>query len=55
MYLENVKATDVKFISRILGQKELPVENIFLKNVHADVVQGNQNIHENVINFENKN
>ncbi|MNL09315.1 hypothetical protein D3C87_1300700 [compost metagenome] len=55
VYLENIKATDVKFISRILGQKELPIENIFLKNVHANAVQGNQNIHENVVNFENKN
>jgi polygalacturonase len=55
IYLENIKATNVKFISRILGQKELPIEKIFLKNVHADVVQVNQNIHENVVNFENKN
>lgn len=55
VYLENVKATDVKFVSRILGQKELPVENIFLKNVHAAVVQEKEYIHENVVNFENKN
>jgi len=55
IYLENVKATNVKFISKISGQKELPVENIFLKNVSADAVQENQNIHENVLNFVNKN
>ena len=55
VYLDNIKATNVKFISKISGQKELPVENIFLKNVTADVVQGNQNIHENVLNFINKN
>ncbi|CAD0005829.1 glycoside hydrolase family 28 protein [Flavobacterium chungangense] len=55
VYLENVKATNVKFISKISGQKELPVENIFLKNVSADAVQENQNIHENVLNFVNKN
>ena len=55
VYLENVKATDVKFISRVLGQKELPVENVFLKNVHADVIQGNPNIHENLLNFVNQN
>lgn len=53
IYLENVKATDVKFISRVLGQKELPVENVFLKNVHADLIQGN--IHENLLNFESQN
>ncbi|MNL81452.1 hypothetical protein D3C87_2085760 [compost metagenome] len=55
VYLENVKATNVKFISKISGQKELPVENIFLKDVAADVVKENQNIHINVLNFVNKN
>ena len=55
VYLENVKATDVRFISRVLGQKELPVENVFLKNVHADLINENSNIHENILNFVNQN
>ncbi|HEX8015843.1 MAG TPA: glycoside hydrolase family 28 protein, partial [Flavobacterium sp.] len=55
VYLENVKATNVKFISKISGQKELPIENIFLKDVAADVVKENKNIHENVVNFVNNN
>jgi polygalacturonase len=55
VYLENVKATEVKFISRVLGQKELPVENVFLKNVHADLIKGNLSIHENLLNFESRN
>ncbi|MFC5683070.1 glycoside hydrolase family 28 protein [Flavobacterium sp. MAHUQ-51] len=55
VYLDNVKATNVKFVSRILGQKELPIENIFLKKVSADAVQGEHSIHENVLNFVNKN
>jgi polygalacturonase len=55
VYLENVKATDVKFISRVLGQKELPVENVVLKNVHADLIKGNLSIHENLLNFESQN
>ena len=55
VYLENVKATEVKFISRVLGQKELPVENVFLKNVHADLIKGNLSIHENLLNFESQN
>jgi polygalacturonase len=46
---------DVKFISRVLGQKELPVENVFLKNVHADLIQGNPSIHENLLHFESQN
>lgn len=54
VYLENIKATNVKFVSRILGQKELPVENVFLKNIKADNVSGEKDIHENVINFERK-
>ncbi|WP_029272592.1 glycoside hydrolase family 28 protein [Flavobacterium sp. KJJ] len=54
VYLENIKATNVKFISRILAQKELPVENVFLKNVTADTVKGEKSIRENVINFDSK-
>jgi len=54
IYLENIKASNVKFESRILGQKELPVENIFLKNVVADTIRDKKQIHENVINFEKK-
>jgi len=54
VYLENIKATNVQFESRILGQKELPVENIFLKNVVADTIRNKKQIHENVINFEEK-
>ena len=55
IYLENIKATNVKFVSRILGQKELPVENIFLKNVLADTIRDKKQIHENVINFKQTN
>jgi len=54
IYLENIKASNVKFESRILGQKELSVENIFLKNVVADTIRDKMQIHENVINFEKK-
>jgi len=55
VYLENIKATNVKFVSRILAQKELPVENVFLMKVTADKVSGEKSIHENVINFVAKN
>lgn len=56
IYLDNVKATNVKFISRVLGQKELPVENVVLTNVYADTIQGANHIHQNILNFtlENK-
>ncbi|MEA5458212.1 glycoside hydrolase family 28 protein [Arcicella sp. LKC2W] len=52
IYLKNLKATKVKFISRILGQKELVVNNISLKNVVADSVFEKKHIHENVVNFK---
>lgn len=53
IYLENVKAKSVKFVSRILGQKELPVENVSLKNVTADSIRGDKkHIQENVTNFK---
>jgi polygalacturonase/lysophospholipase L1-like esterase len=51
IYLENVAAKDVKFVSRILGQKELPVENVSLKNITTGAVQEQKHIHENVIKF----
>jgi polygalacturonase len=51
IYLENVAVKDVKFVSRILGQKELPVENVSLKNITTGAVQEQKHIHENVIKF----
>ena len=51
VYLDNVHASSVKFVSRVLGQKELPVANIFLKGVSADTVQDKEHIHEHLINF----
>ncbi len=55
VYLENIQATNVKFVSRVLGQKELPIENVFLTNVKADLIQENNHVHENLLNFVNKN
>lgn len=52
VHLQNIKATNVKFLSHIQGQKELPVENVFLKNVVADTIRAKKEIHENVINFK---
>lgn len=54
VYLDNVSAANVKFVSRILGQKELPVKNISLKNVKATTVSEKNEIHENVVNFSSK-
>ncbi|TRW23876.1 glycoside hydrolase family 28 protein [Flavobacterium zepuense] len=52
IYLTNVHATDVTFISRILGEKELPINNVLLKKVTADKVSDKDNIHDNLKNFK---
>ncbi len=51
IYLENIKANSVKFISRILAQQELPVKNISLKNIKVAEIKDKELIHENVENF----
>jgi polygalacturonase len=51
IFLENITASDVKFVSRILGQKKLPVENVSLKNITTGTVQEKKYIHENVVNI----
>ena len=52
IYLNNVKASSVKFVSRILGQKDLPVKDIKLKNVQSDTIHEKSHIHENVSNIK---
>lgn len=55
IYLNNVKASSAKFVSRILGDKELPVENVSLKNVSVGTLRGDQKyIQENVNSFKVK-
>lgn len=49
--LKNVKAGKVKFVSRILGEKELPVKDVRLKNVEATEITGEKHIHQNVVSF----
>ncbi|WP_066220315.1 glycoside hydrolase family 28 protein [Formosa haliotis] len=51
VFLENIRAGHVKYVSRILGQEELPVENIHLKNVVVDLAEEEHSHHEHVIGF----
>lgn len=53
IHLSNITAKDVQFVSRILGQKELPVKNVSMKNIVTNKVQDKKEIHENVLNFQN--
>lgn len=52
IYLENFDANEAKFVSRILGNEELPVENVEMKNIAVKSVTGENLINENVLNFK---
>ena len=52
IYVTNVQVTDVKFISRVLGQEELPVNNVLLKKVTANKVTQQKHIHTNLLHFK---
>lgn len=52
IHLSNISVKEVKFESRILGQKELPVENVSMKNITTGKVQEQKEIHENVLHFQ---
>lgn len=51
IHLDGIKSKDVKFIARILGQKELPVEDVSLKNISVEKVEEKEEILENVVHF----
>ena len=56
IYLNDVKAKEVKFISKILGQKKEPVGKVSLTNVRAETVEGKErHIHEYNSDFREKN
>ncbi len=46
--LKNISAGKVKFVSRILGDKELPVKHVSMKNLKADSITEQKHIHQNV-------
>ncbi len=46
IYLENIKTSQVQFISKVKGQKECPVKNVSLKNITVDHVLKEELIHE---------
>lgn len=51
VYLDNLVATDVKFASRIVGEKALSARNISLKNINTNTISDKLHIHEKVVNF----
>ncbi|OQP52682.1 hypothetical protein [Niastella populi] len=48
VFLENVSAGEVKFVSRVLGQKDSPVAHVSLKNVTTGSVLEKKHIHEHL-------
>ncbi|MFV0589934.1 MAG: hypothetical protein ACK5M7_00995 [Draconibacterium sp.] len=48
----NFQANEAGFISRILGNEELPVRKVFLKNVLVKSIGDENYIHQNVTNFK---
>ena len=52
VYLTNIKANKVNFLSRILAQDALAVKNIRLKNIRVEQITGERLIHNNVVNFQ---
>ncbi|MBD0725841.1 polygalacturonase [Flavobacterium sp. L1I52] len=51
VYLTNVKAVKTQYLSKILGQKELPVKHVVLTNVQVDTITKQKHIHDNLTNF----
>jgi polygalacturonase len=51
VYLKNIKATKTEYVSKITGQAELPIKNIFLNHVLVNSITSEKHIHEHVINF----
>src|SRR5699024_4998500 len=54
IYMNNIHAKNVEFISRILGQEEKPVENVQLTDVTADSIRNKKHIHQNINNFRSE-
>jgi polygalacturonase len=51
IHVDHVTSRDVKFIVRILGQAELPVKDVSLKNISVEKVEDKESILENVVGY----
>ncbi|MGY5354179.1 glycoside hydrolase family 28 protein [Wenyingzhuangia sp. IMCC45467] len=50
IHLTNIKASKAKYLSKLTGQDDLYIKNIFLKNVVLDSFTDQKHIHQNVMN-----
>lgn len=49
--IKDITAKSVKYVSRIEGQDELPVKNVFIKNAKVDTILQERLLNKNVLNF----
>jgi len=52
IFLDQVHAKNVDFLSRVLGEEELPIQNVVLKNVAADDIREEKYISKNLHGFK---
>lgn len=52
IYMKNIQVSDAEFVSRILGEKELPIAHVVLENIKTGRIEEKEHIHKNVIRFE---
>lgn len=55
IHLDGLTTKSIKFVSRIVGQEELPVKNVSIKNAKANTIRQSRIINTNVINFIEEN
>ncbi|MBV7533124.1 glycoside hydrolase family 28 protein [Chitinophaga sp. sic0106] len=51
VFLKDISTGEVKFVSRIMGQKELPVQNVKLAGIQTGKVDTTANMQENLVGF----
>lgn len=55
IYFKNLKTTQVKYLYNFLGNKELPIRNVQLKNIVSDTITGDiKAISENIVGLKVK-
>ncbi|MDO1513324.1 glycoside hydrolase family 28 protein [Maribacter confluentis] len=52
IYLTKITTSKARYLSKIIGQTELPIKNVNLDNVVVDSILEQKHIHENVLNFK---
>jgi len=54
VFLNNISVGDVRFVAKVMGQKELPVQNIQLQHITTGAVREKKYIAEHVTGFKHE-